>query len=109
MFFEDLEKNELLDDFVDIIMSDNYFVSVKDPNLQNEEQVINSLKTSAKKIISLCNKKTKESIKNFLLEHEKLSKYAYIMNDAFLNGNDSFMDILYESNQVDVVLKIHCF
>ena len=106
MFFEDLEKNELLDDFVDIIMSDNYFVSVKDPNLQNEEQVINSLKTSAKKIISLCNKKTKESIKNFLLEHEKLSKYAYIMNDAFLNGNDSFMDILYESNQVDVVLKI---
>ena len=106
MFFEDLEKNELLDDFVDIIISDNYFVSVKDPNLQNEEQVINSLKTSAKKIISLCNKKTKESIKNFLLEHEKLSKYAYIMNDAFLNGNDSFMDILYESNQVDVVLKI---
>ena len=105
MFFEDLQKNELLDDFVDIIMSDNYFIDAKDPNLQNEEQVINSLKKSVKKIISICNKKTKESIKNFLLKHEKLSKYIYILNDEFLKGNISFMDSLYESNQVDVVLQ----
>ena len=86
-------------------MSDPYFTTACDPNLQNEKQVIDTLKTSIKKLISVCNKKTKESITEFLLKNKNLSKYIYIVNDEFLQGNNSYVNILYESFQVDIILK----
>ena len=104
-FFDDLKKNKLFSDFIDIIMSDPYFTTACDPNLQNEKQVIDTLKTSIKKLISVCNKTTKESITEFLLKNKNLSKYIYIVNDEFLQGNNSYVNILYESFQVDIILK----
>ena len=104
-FFDDLKKNKLFSDFIDIIMSDPYFTTACDPNLQNEKQVIDTLKTSIKKLISVCNKTTKESITEFLLKNKNLSKYIYIVNVEFLQGNNSYVNILYESFQVDIILK----
>ena len=77
IFYEDLKKNKLLGEFVNIIMYDPYFACFCDPNLQNQNQVLNSLKTSFKKIISSCNKYTLKKIKKFIYKHEKLSKYSY--------------------------------
>ena len=86
-------------------MSDPFFVDLCDPNLQNEKQLINTLKISFKKIFLLCNKKTKESIKElFILSHFKISDYFEI-KEEFFEGNISNKNDLYESLKVDSLLK----
>jgi hypothetical protein len=103
-FFEDLEKNKLLDELVDIIMNDPYFINLKDPMLQNEDQVTQALKKSFKKIFSLCNKKTKESIKEFLLGKIKFADYFKLNPEFFEKNNYGPID-LYESLKIDLILK----
>ena len=103
-FFEDLEKNKLLDELVDIIMNDPYFINLKDPMLQNEDQVTQALKKSFKKIFSLCNKKTKESIKEFLFGKIKFADYFKLNPEFFEKNNYGPID-LYESLKIDLILK----
>ena len=105
LFYEDLVKNKLLGKFVNIIMLDPYFTCFCDPNLQNQNQVANALKTSFKKIISACNKNTVKYLKKFIYKNEILRKYIFIKNNVFLKQDNSPIGNLYDSFQVDTILK----
>ena len=104
-FFEDLEKNNLVDELLDIIMSDPYFINASDPNLQNEKQIIEAMKLSFKKIFLLCNRKTKDSIKEFILGKLKFAKY-FKLEKNFFEENQTGQISLYESHKVDLILKL---
>ena len=102
--FEDLKKNNLLDDLIDMVMNAPYFRNVRDPNLQNEKQITQALKESFKKIYLLCNEKTKESIRELILGKIKFSNY-FKPNPGYLENTNIGKIPLYESLKVDVMLK----
>ena len=111
-FFKDIQKNKLLDTIVEIIMSDPYFTSLEDVNYLNEKQVINGIKQSFKKIYLLCNQKTRESLKNYIIKKLDFSEYFYTKDiykiedeyydDAF--NSVKYENYLYEQLKVDELL-----
>ena len=103
-FFEDIKKKNLLDTIVDIIMSDPYFTSLEDPNYLNEKQVINGIKESFKKIFLLCNNKTRESLKKYIIKKIDFSNYFY--SEDLWDIEDEYYDeapssIKYENYSYD--------
>ena len=75
--FEDLKGKKLLDTIVEIIMSDPHFTSLEDENYLNEKQVINGIEKSFKKIYLLCNQKTRETLKKYIIKKLDIENYFY--------------------------------
>ena len=75
--FEDLKGKNLLDTIVEIIMSDPHFTSLEDENFLNEKQVINGIQKSFKKIYLLCNQKTRETLKKYIIKKLDIENYFY--------------------------------
>ena len=111
-FFDDINNKKLLDEMIEIIMSDPYFTSLEDPNYLNEKQVIEGMKKSFKKIYLLCNKKTKEELKKYILKHLDFSYYFSLDDCDELENEFEKDDIhytiqnnLYDSFKVDELLQ----
>lgn len=102
--FEDFQKNNMLDTIIEIIMEDPYFTSLEDPNYLNEKQVSAGIKKSFKKIFLLCNRKTRESVKKYIIKKLDFSEYFY--SDHLWDIEDEYYDdapstIRYENYAYD--------
>ena len=102
--FEDFQKNNMLDTIIEIIMEDPYFTSLEDPNYLNEKQVSAGIKKSFKKIFLLCNRKTRESVKKYIIKKLDFSEYFY--SDHIWDIEDEYYDdapstIRYENYAYD--------
>jgi len=110
--FEDLKTKNLLDTIVEIIMSDPHFTSLEDSKYLNEKQVINGIEKSFKKIYLLCNQKTRESLKNYIIKKLDIEKYFYTkdiydIEDEFddkKRNTITYENYLYEQYKVDELL-----
>ena len=58
-------------------MSDPHFTSLEDENYLNEKQVINGIEKSFKKIYLLCNQKTRETLKKYIIKNLDIENYFY--------------------------------
>ena len=108
-FYEDIEKKEILEETVDIIMSDPYFTS--DTNYLNEQQVKDGIKQSFKKMFSLCNKKTKQSLQKLIVKNINIADYIPIdlvneLKDEFYEEVDFslYRNEKYDAFKVDEIL-----
>ena len=94
----------MLDTIIEIIMEDPYFTSLEDPNYLNEKQVSAGIKKSFKKIFLLCNRKTRESVKKYIIKKLDFSEYFY--SDHIWDIEDEYYDdapstIRYENYAYD--------
>ena len=110
--FEDLKGKKLLDTIVEIIMSDPHFTSLEDENYLNEKQVINGIEKSFKKIYLLCNQKTRETLKKYIIKKLDIENYFYTKDlydiedefDGKRRGTIIYENYYFEQCKVDELL-----
>ena len=111
-FIDDLEKKKFLDEIVNIIMEDQYFASLEDPNYLNEKQVIAGMRKSFRKIFLKCDSKTKTLVKKIIIKNFDFSTYLSLKQENILEkefynkaSRYPYKNDLYESFKVDELLK----